>query len=135
MGHVTTDRLTDAWRYLNTAEYQLEKGLNDYSLSYVAKTLEECENAAYSLNLMNEFYTMNGNMYREELGRLKSSNPNPDEIASFIRDVRDLLSKLIPHVESELHRRLYNLDDDVYSRDIPYHKMPTVKKLDSIRFF
>lgn len=129
MGHITTDRLTDGWKKLNEAQYRInEKSLPKLAMNNINLAVQKCHKSAYSMNLLDVFYSINGNEIRDDVAILNNKEePDLDEVSEILERVRQLYRDMKDVIEEELHQRLRNSDDDVYDKSTPDDRMPTAK--------
>lgn len=133
MGHVTTDRLTQAWKDLNKAEYYIEEEsrlvlefLNS-SVEEATKTAEETETLD-TLN-QNRFFEMKETLGRhKERARHEENYPDTDdcnELEQIVSRLRTALKSIKPQVERKVKQWVLNADDDIYTDETAEDRFPT----------
>lgn len=106
MGHVTVDRIEDAWKKLNKAEHLAE---NDQTHAAVL----ECENALKELYKSADgmgfgvWFTGKEDSIRNDMTPLKNTTaPDEDDVHTLIEDCRTLVRATKDKVIPELHDRI-----------------------------
>lgn len=106
MGHVTADRLEEAWKKLNKAEH-----LADNNQTHAA--VLECENALQRLFKSADgmgfgvWFSGKENDIREDIAQLKiETAPEKERVEAVIQACRDLTKETKDKIIPELHSRI-----------------------------
>lgn len=121
MGHITTDRIEDAWKTVNSAERFGECGQTARAVSNCEEALETLYHSADGMGQDMWFATRENKIrYNGEpaLVDLKRQlEPDEDDVMSLIETVRELCKDSKEHLEPILQNRLE--DDDMYTDNYP----------------
>ncbi len=62
MGHITTDRLTDAWKLVNEAERCVDEGVPSLAIEPLSNALRDCQRSAYGMDCLQAYVDAGGPM-------------------------------------------------------------------------
>lgn len=129
MGHITTDRLDDAWRAFDRSESLVEESQEFGAVMKCKEGLEHIERSADGVGVGETFARRGGGSLLQDAQRLQRQNtPDPTAVRDLISASKDLLIDLRPHIVETLHTRLEDSDDDLYT-DRDTDNFPTCSRI------
>lgn len=109
MGHITVDRLDDAWKFLGKAEHFVGKGHTHSAVLYCEKALDELHRSADGMGY-GVWFSGKAADVRDDLGQLKfETEPEAESVEGLIEECYELVQRCAEKVIPELHSRIdYN---------------------------
>jgi len=106
MGHVTVDRIEDAWNKLNKAEHLAEEDQTHAAVLECENALEELYASADGMGV-GVWFTDKENSIRNDMTPLKNTTePEEEAVHHLIEDCRTLVRATKEKVIPELHDRI-----------------------------
>jgi hypothetical protein len=106
MGHITTERIEDAWSHILTAEQDLQNGYPFDSLRDCKLALSDLYDAAYGMDL-HKPYTEQRKPIETSVMELQAQDSVEDQdVEELIAECAQLFEYITPQVMEELHSRL-----------------------------
>lgn len=106
MGHVTVDRIEEAWKKLNKAEYLVENGQTHAAVLECENALERLHKSAEGMGFGVWFSGKKGDQQKEIFHQKRDLEPEADAVHSLIDECRTLVRETKDKVIPELHDRI-----------------------------
>lgn len=106
MGHITADRLKDAWKKLNKAERLATKDQTHAAVLECENALDEVFRSADGMG-MGVWFSGKEDSVRTRIGNLKlDTAPPEEEVLDLINECKELTKESKEHIIPELHSRI-----------------------------
>lgn len=106
MGHVTVDRLDDAWHELSKAEHYVENGHTHSGVMHCKEAVDRVYQSAKGMDYSGWIADRQVSV-REDIGSLSmETEPDAEKVAQLIEDCRKLVRQTAKKVIPELHSRI-----------------------------